>query len=249
MPVPYVVANNKGDLGAVLKELGSSDTIKGVATAVVTAGIFEGLQAQGIIKDFNADLSWQKNLSNGLFKAGAKSVVNTALGGGSLNDNLENSLTNALIDWGAQTATKKIGDKGVAAKGSDNPVWSKGGWEKTLAHALVGCAAAAAKTEDCGSGASGAAIAEILSPWLEDNGLEDRTDQLVLELVNSVVAGVTNQDVATAVAAGYTTEAYNRQLHNEEVKYLEDKLAQKYVDDVKINNVIVSINNWILHRL
>ena len=37
--------NNKGDLGAVFKELGSSDFIKSLATSVITAGIEAALDA------------------------------------------------------------------------------------------------------------------------------------------------------------------------------------------------------------
>jgi hypothetical protein len=43
------LANNNGDLGAVFKELGSSESIKNIATAMVTAGALQGLSSSGLL--------------------------------------------------------------------------------------------------------------------------------------------------------------------------------------------------------
>ncbi|WP_185878785.1 DUF637 domain-containing protein [Variovorax sp. MHTC-1] len=41
--------NNHGDLSTVLKELGSSEGIKNIATALVTAGALQGLSSSGLL--------------------------------------------------------------------------------------------------------------------------------------------------------------------------------------------------------
>uniref|UniRef100_UPI00248DEC57 DUF637 domain-containing protein n=1 Tax=Parendozoicomonas sp. Alg238-R29 TaxID=2993446 RepID=UPI00248DEC57 len=204
--------NNQGDLGAVFQELGSSESVKSLATSMVTAGL---LYEPGLAVTNNATIP---SVEKALYDAGIRAGVSTAIHGGSLGDNLESSLTSAVINWTGQQLTHQIGNLEQTNADID-----AGDWQKTLAHAVVGCAQAKAGGKDCASGALGGATAELLSPWLDSNGLDKKGDELVTLLATVAVAGATGKELDTAVTQALQTDRYNRQLHPNEVVFLADK--------------------------
>lgn len=89
--------------------------------------------------------------------------------------------------------------------------------ENIAAHALVGCATAAAAGGDCGAGALGAAAAATVNPLLdklefvsqEDGTARSTQVAAIATVVSGVVATATGRDVATSIQA-----AQNETLNN-----------------------------------
>ena len=156
--------------------------------------------------------------------AGVQSVVY----GTPLSETIQSALVSSL----AQTLTSEIGDWG---QGNETLA------AKTVAHAVVQCAAASVQGADCGSAALGAAVAEILSPLLDK--VDNRTNEADFQQnMGSSIAGMgavlaallTGQDVSTALQAAQMVDGYNRQLHQSEVqkaKELAKKSGGKYTQE------------------
>ena len=212
--------NNGGDIGKTLKELGSKDSVKNIALAMVTAGVLSELNtAMGLdkvtVKDgFTANLN--KAVINNLANAGVTSVLT----GTSLEDNIKTALVSALISAGSGQAANTIGDLT-----QDSQVL------KALAHALAGCMAggAAGGKQGCESGAIGAVVGELAAQWY-DNPPNSRKPEEVLNFVKviSAAAGAITGDgsaasVSTAVMMGVNA-AQNNYLNHTQWKQLADKL-------------------------
>jgi filamentous hemagglutinin len=228
--------NNQGNLGAVLNELGSKDSIKNLAMAMVTAGALSGLStAMGGITTANGT-NWaninatspfvdqlQKNLVNQL----TSNVLQTALTGGNSKDyekSLQTSLLTAFISTGAAQGANAIGD--MQANGTLNALTHK------LAHAIAGCAAGAATasvggssaSNGCGSGAIGAVIGELTAEAAGSSMKpEDRIN--LARLMAGVAGALTGGDVTLAANAGGNAVVNNYLNHTQATMRaaLEDK--------------------------
>ncbi|CAN7526787.1 two-partner secretion domain-containing protein [Variovorax sp. LjRoot178] len=173
------LANNNGDLGAVFKELGSSDSIKNIVTAMVTAGVVEGLgstvtmDVNGVATPLNQisainGASGMQVLGRNLINGTARALVGTAIDGGSLGDNLTQSIATAFINTGAALSATAIGAN-----------TAPGSFANFAGHAIAGCAAGALRADStggCGAGALGAMLGEATMLML--NG--DRTAEDIL---------------------------------------------------------------------
>ena len=146
--------NNKGDIGKTLNDMGSSQNVKSLVTAMLTAGVMAGLSGtdfmKGIQSGANAPLSASSLLSKlelDLTNATVNTAINSAVYGTSFTDALGNNLKNAGIDTLAAVTANVIGQSYKADGGLLNgqPVLHD------LAHAVLGCASASAKGQDCGS--------------------------------------------------------------------------------------------------
>lgn len=92
-------------------------------------------------------------------------------------------------------------------------------------HAVVGCAGAAASSQQCGAGATGAAASSLVGTLLGSSaGLTAQEKEAQLNLVTSLVVGVAgdSQHVATVANAAGTEGLYNRQLHPDERQWAKD---------------------------
>jgi hypothetical protein len=211
--------NNGGDIGKTLKDLGSKDSIKNIALAMVTAGVLSELNtAMGLdkvtVKDgFTANLN--KAVINNLANAGVTSVLT----GTSLEDNIKTGLVSALISAGSGQAANTIGDLTQDSQAL-----------KALAHALAGCMAGGASggKQGCESGAIGAVVGELAAQWYDPNGTKPPQDTLDFVKVVSAAAGAITGDgsaasVSTAVMTGVNA-AQNNYLKHTQVALLADKL-------------------------
>ncbi len=197
------LVNNKGDVGKTLQDLGKIDSVKNIITSAVTAGALQNL---------NPD--WMKQLSNtgqftdkaviNLTNAAVSASIKTAIQGGSYEDNLQTSLKTAGIDTVAGWAASNIGEayKGDLGALKDQYLAHK------VAHALVGCASAAAKDTSCAAGAIGGAVGEAFAEFYtgsnDGSSLSAAKQQEVLtlsKLVTAAVAGMTGKDAQAAVDA------------------------------------------------
>ena len=190
--------NNKGDVGKTLKELGRSSTVKNLVVAAATAGVADKIGASAL--NNVSDKQWVNNLTVNLANAGSAALINTAVNGGSLKDNLEANILAALVNTAHGEAASKI-------KQLDHHYIAH-----KIAHAVAGCAAAAANKGKCQDGAIGAAVGEILGEALlsdTDLGRLNPTERAKIEakiiakakLVAGTVAAMSKGDVNTAANA------------------------------------------------
>jgi filamentous hemagglutinin len=147
--------NEHGNVGAVLKDLSSSQSVKQVLAAMVTAGTLQGLNLNPIGPQTarqGVPATLAANLQAGL----ARAVVNTAITGGSMEENLRTALKGALLDTVASSVSAEIGQL------ADSRVIDP--FTQELAHAIAGCAVGTARADNaggCGAGALGAVVGEL----------------------------------------------------------------------------------------
>ncbi|WP_373814263.1 DUF637 domain-containing protein, partial [Neisseria dentiae] len=198
--------NNKGNIGKTLKELGRSRTVKNMVVAAATAGVSNKIGASALANV--SDTQWVNNMTVNLADAGSAALINTAVNGGSLKDNLEANILAALVKSAHGEAASKI-------KGLDQHYLAH-----KIAHAVAGCAAAAANKGKCQDGAIGAAVGEIVGEALVKNtdfsGMTpEQLDQeaknitVYAKLVAGTVAGITGGDVNTAAQTAQNTVENN----------------------------------------
>ncbi len=145
------MVSNKGDIGAVLKEMGSKESLRNLAATMISAGI---LQGTGILSTTTDTVS---RIQNALVQAGINTAVQSTIGGKNLGDTLKMQLLMAA----GQVMAQEIGSaaKNAMKSGVHSEEFIK--VTKLVAHAAVGCGIGAASGGDCGSGAAGAVIGEL----------------------------------------------------------------------------------------
>ncbi|BAS68022.1 colicin E3/pyocin S6 family cytotoxin [Bathymodiolus septemdierum thioautotrophic gill symbiont] len=107
------------------------------------------------IATYSKDLDFSTNLQNGLQNTAVTTAVSTAINGGSLADNLKNNLASSVLTTGLAKGANLIGN--AKAIGNLNDFTHK------VAHAALGCAGAKIQGKDCGSGAVGAVVGEVIA--------------------------------------------------------------------------------------
>ncbi|HEZ2528307.1 TPA: S-layer family protein, partial [Neisseria meningitidis] len=188
------LVNNKGNVGKTLKELGRSRTVKNLVVAAATAGVSNKIGTSALANV--SDKQWVNNMTVNLADAGSAALINTAVNGGSLKDNLEANILAALVNTAHGEAASKI-------KGLDQHYVAH-----KIAHAIAGCAAAAANKGKCQDGAIGVAVGEILGETLLDGrdpgslNVKDRAKIIAkAKLAAGAVAALSKGDVSTAANA------------------------------------------------
>lgn len=188
--------NNGGDIGKTLKDLGSKDSIKNLAASVVTAGLMSQVGSALNLKPDSTLLP--DRLANNFASSVGSTLVQTAIKGGDLGDNLQAALLAGLAGALQGELASQIGDN----LDKVDPKF----WEYTIhkiAHAAVGCAAAAATKASCEAGAIGAGVGEVVASYLNDHTkvLTLAEQQRVLDtskLIAAAVAAYAGYDVNTA---------------------------------------------------
>ncbi|HGO8582049.1 TPA: DUF637 domain-containing protein, partial [Neisseria meningitidis] len=189
--------NNKGNIGNTLKELGRSSTVKNLMVAVATAGVADKIGASAL--NNVSDKQWINNLTVNLANAGSAALINTAVNGGSLKDNLEANILAALVNTAHGEAASKIKQL------DQHYIVHK------IAHAIAGCAAAAANKGKCQDGAIGAAVGEIVGEALVKNTDFSRMSATEIEKSKAKITAYSKlvAGTATAVAGGDVNAAAN----------------------------------------
>ncbi|NKC13806.1 MAG: filamentous hemagglutinin N-terminal domain-containing protein [Gammaproteobacteria bacterium] len=208
--------NNKGDLGAALETLGSSASLRSLATAMVATGLTVHISD---VADIGTDLPKTASLADrvvrdiqrGLIRTTVNAGVSTAIEGGKLDANLIAALRMEAASVIGENAAQEIG---IAV--DDGHLNTAG---QLIAHAALGCVVGAAASGDCGSGAAGGVVGETvglitkarLADWLEKRAEDARSgevskEQLLQELNEYQDAGVNVarlvSGLAVAVAGG-----------------------------------------------
>ncbi|ARC11466.1 S-layer family protein [Neisseria meningitidis] len=189
--------NNKGDVGKTLKELGRSSTVKNLVVAAATAGVADKIGASAL--NNVSDKQWINNLTVNLANAGNAALINTAVNGGSLKDNLEANILAALVNTAhgeAASKIKQLDQHYIAHK---------------IAHAIAGCAAAAANKGKCQDGAIGAAVGEIVGEALVKNTDFSRMSATEIEKSKAKITAYSKlvAGTASAVVGGDVNTAAN----------------------------------------
>ncbi|EPU8966828.1 DUF637 domain-containing protein, partial [Acinetobacter baumannii] len=196
--------NNGGDIGKTLNDLGSKESIRNLAASVVTAGLLSQVSTALNLKPDST--LFPDRLMNNFTTSVGSTLVQTAINGGNLGDNLQVALLAGLAGALQGELASQIG---TSLDKVDPNIF-----EYTIhkiAHAAVGCATAAATKSSCEAGAIGAGVGEIVAGLMPEpaNGIE-YTDAEKLKirnigkLVSGTVAAYTGYDVNTAANSADT---------------------------------------------
>lgn len=215
--------NNDGDIGKVLNELGSSQGVKSIATAMVTAGVIQGLSnvlPENIANATNGSAKFTDQLQRQLIDGTASAVVRSAINGTSLEVELNRSLTNALWNTVAAQGANAIGDLTQGPDAQFNSVVNK------IAHAIAGCAVGAGRANSssgCAPGALGAVVGELTA---EMAGRQDNTVQMagLMATLSVAIAGGDERQLGIAMSAG-SNAAANNYLNHDQWAALAKELA------------------------
>ncbi|QUM89668.1 DUF637 domain-containing protein [Moritella sp. 36] len=181
---------NGFDLSATLKELESSDTVKKLATSMVTAGVISGLDTALFDGYINIDEPsiWAQS-AQAVTHAAINTSVPLLINGESFDDFGE-SFLNSVAMSAVNTLGEKVANKiGEAAK--DNKI---GDATKYIAHAALGCTLGSMTTavngtnsrgvsEGCWSGAAGGVVGEYIGSTYRDD-----IDQIETETAEKIEA-------------------------------------------------------------
>ncbi|WP_232073460.1 DUF637 domain-containing protein [Variovorax sp. RA8] len=104
--------NNRGDIGGALNDLGSSASVKSLLTAIATGGVLAGLNLDptGLPTTGGGAQPFMTQLRQNLTAGAARAVIDTAINGGSFEENLRDGLRTALLDTVAAQGANAIGD-------------------------------------------------------------------------------------------------------------------------------------------
>ena len=240
--------NNGGNLGAVFKDVTSSDALRGYVVSGVTAGltasIFDKMTSttttvEGALPNAGkviaeGGLGSLEGIgrfgANQLLQNGTSTLLDRALGGDSQFDN---ALRSSLANTFAAAGFNLVGDLG---KGFD---LKEGGLAKVGLHAVMGGLAAEVAGGDFKTGALAAglneALVDTLAKQFESMQPEQRKKLLVMnsQLIGVLAAAAGGGDAADLQIGSWAAQngtQYNRQLHYEEQQWLKENakvFAQK----------------------
>ncbi|MEN8273564.1 DUF637 domain-containing protein [Acinetobacter seifertii] len=234
--------NNQGNITQTLKDLGSKDTVKNLATAVVTAGLMSQVGSTLNLKPDSTMLP--DRLLNNITSSVGSTLVQTAIKGGDLEENLKVALLSGLAGALHGELASQIGDSLYKS----DPTILQYTIHK-IAHAAAGCAAAAATKSSCEAGAIGAGIGEIVASLMPKpiNGIEYNDEEKVkIKNVGKVVAGAVSAyagyDVNTAANSADIAIQNNYLTHYSKAKFVAD-LAKCKVSSSNCDNIIQNYQN------
>jgi filamentous hemagglutinin len=197
------VINNKGNLGSSLKDITSSDSIKGYLTSAAMAGVMPGYDP--------ASLGF--NLTSAqivLMKSASDAFVNTVINGGSYSDNLGSALAGQASSIGMAIGFKMVGDWAYGK-------YDDGSVQKVMAHALMGGLLAVSLGGDFKTGAIAAGANEALINMLSTIvGGDKKLESMMSQLTGIVAAGAVGGDVFKGAEIAKYATTFNRQLHPNE---------------------------------
>ena len=222
--------NNGGNLGAVLKELGSSASIKQLATSVATAGALQGLdKAMGVASAAPAAsnaasqpaasnlFSWDtfnRVTSHSVVTAG----INTTINGSHFADAFKASLLSNIQGEVGKATANWIGDQGIKFDAANSPLAEAG---KIAAHGVTSGAIAEITGGKFAAGAAGGAMSELASSW-SSQVFSDTEHQVALNKVLGGLAAVAvtgdQNQFDTGADRAETVHRYNYLSHQQKAQ-------------------------------
>jgi Possible hemagglutinin (DUF637)/Pre-toxin domain with VENN motif len=206
---------------------GGKALVSGSVTAIVSAAIGIGFDFAGL----SGLEGVSGTVSNMTMNTISGAVSSTILGGGSFADNLKTAAISSVVNAVAKEVANGIGDAFPNKDGTNVANYA--------AHAVLGCASAAAKGGDCAAGAIGAAAGEAAAAtgFLDAAakstiGRTLNKDEVVFfgGLVGGTAAAVASkaEDVNANFATGTATATNavtNNYLNHNQIKEKEARLA------------------------
>lgn len=105
------VVGNGGDIGAALEALVSIETVRAIATAMLTAGLANEAFGSFAESDFATTIDGlAEELANNTIKVGINTGVGTAINGGNPGDNLLANLHGAAVSTLGANLAQEIGE-------------------------------------------------------------------------------------------------------------------------------------------
>ncbi|MEE4785888.1 DUF637 domain-containing protein, partial [Pseudomonas alliivorans] len=211
--------NNKGDLGAVLKDITSSESLKGYAVSGALAG-FAPIDP----KNIGLDLAGLGTVAEKVF---TEALIKTAIMGGSFKDNLGASALGTGVSVAGARIAGKIGDITM----------DSGKFTKVAMHAALGGLMAEAMGGDFRTGALAAGANEMLVDYLAESFLPTGVDRgsktsdagvskllTASQLIGVLTAMTTGGDASAAAAVTANGTQYNN---------LDHPSAQRLLDELQ----------------
>ncbi|WP_235505085.1 DUF637 domain-containing protein [Variovorax sp. Root318D1] len=209
--------NNNGDIGATLRELGSSRTIKDILVAMATAGAVQGLNIGLGIQGWTASgaaagtATWPQVLARNLLNGATAGIVGAAINGTSVEEAIKNGLLNGLLNTAASGSAQWIGG-------------NQEGFANAVAHAIAGCLVGAARAgagygmsegDGCSAGAIGATVGHLAGQFYNPTNDPSLTAQTIQfgQFIAGIAGALIGGDQASAdiaSAAGGNAVEYNQ---------------------------------------
>ncbi|WP_084335679.1 two-partner secretion domain-containing protein [Pseudomonas indica] len=209
--------NNRGNLGAVAKDVTSSNAMKGYVVSAATAGLVQYNPAE-------LGMNWS-SVGQVATKTVVDAGIKTAVYGGSFKDNLGDAAVGNAVAIAGAIGADAIGD--YVPKGSP---------QKLILHAALGGLLAEASGGDFRTGALAAGANEALVDYLGEKLLPQGKDPNSAEyrqgvanlmassqLIGVLAAVLTGGDAESAAAVTANATQYNYLLHQEVLDMLEEQ--------------------------
>ena len=228
--------NNKGNMGAVFKDVFSSENLKGYVLAGASAGIAS--QFGFSPTDLKFDIPSAQSVA---IKVAADAAAKTVITGGSLKDNLVTSALGSAISIGGAVSANKIGDI---------TVFDNGKLSKVVMHAALGGLMAEAMGGDFRTGAIAAGANEALVDALADKLLPVGVDRNSPEyqqgvskllgasqLIGVLTAAFTGGDASAAAAVTANATQYNNLNHQSAERLLKELQGCRATEGCSAQNI------------
>jgi Possible hemagglutinin (DUF637)/Pre-toxin domain with VENN motif len=237
-----------------------------IVIAAITAGLVQGLTNFAGSENFlspstatgipasgfvNGNFVAAGGLSNGIIQAGIRATVAGGISAATGQGNFGQAFTGSVVSSLAAAGANWIGDQfprvdqfdaqGVLTQAA-NPIGN------ILAHAVLGCASAAAQRQECASGALGGAVGELVAPAIAsiaqntfnltpNTAAFNATVQSVSSLTAGLVTTALGRNGVTATNAASNAIENNYLNHQEVSELLNSQLACKAGDTAACNRV------------
>ncbi|WP_332874270.1 DUF637 domain-containing protein [Pseudomonas syringae] len=226
--------NNKGNLGAALKDVTSAESMKGYLVSGLAAGFAAGIldSSYGVSPEHAAkathgfDLGSVDGFTNyagyTLAQGGFSAAANTAINGGGLTDNLAQAAISSAADVMSAGIYNKLGTQ---LEFSGLP-------SKLAAHALVGGLIAELAGGDFRSGALAAGANEAFVNMVGDKIFVEESHEKLLAMTSQLIgltvaaaAGGTDKDQAVAGWVAQQATTFNYLEHSEKEAFIKEMLG------------------------
>lgn len=236
--------NNGGDLGQTLKDLGSKESLKQLATSIVTAGVlnevgqfnFGSAEKPFTLNSINVNHGFIANAGKNLVTGLARATINSALTGTDLETLLKTEAIASLLNAASAQGAKWVGDQAMEGGFFINDAGKVNEFGRAFAHAVVGCMAGAAGASasgsntstgsGCGAGALGAVVGEFSAQLY---GAADPAKTIAFaSMMSGIAAAAAGQGPeGVAIAAGTGANAAQNNFLSHQLQAKREKLRNK----------------------
>lgn len=179
--------NNGGDISQTLKELGSKNSVKNLATAVVTAGLLSSVSQTLNIKI--DDMPQFQQFANNFVKGVGGNIISSTLNGGSLSDNLDSIILSGFSSALHAELATSIGENFSPLLKENPDIFDK--VLHKIIHVAAGCAVGSIQKQ-CEASAIGAGVGEVLAEAMLKNNIDNQTsiDETKIKNYGKIISGI-----------------------------------------------------------